>query len=214
MKRCTMSGKIINPNDEVVLARNAVDYVRKMGFIVSKHPILRVIVLLILFLSFTGAVNFIDASLPNGNVDTPYNYNLRNLVFNATQPYNFVLLNGTLPTGITLSSNGYLNGVPSESGNYQFIINVSDATGNSSIQDFGVAVGNPLFDLDLNDRLTIVMLFLMFLASAILLYFGQYLFSGVILIILGFLLLFNQFNIIISYLFIAGGLAILFIVND
>ena len=33
--RCAYSGKIVNPSKDVVLVENAIEYVRKMGYMVS-----------------------------------------------------------------------------------------------------------------------------------------------------------------------------------
>ncbi|MGH9483852.1 MAG: Ig domain-containing protein, partial [Terriglobales bacterium] len=50
----------------------------------------------------------------------------------GTTPYTFTILNGSLPSGVTLTPAGVLAGVPGAPGNYAFTIKVQDATGASA----------------------------------------------------------------------------------
>ena len=65
------------------------------------------------------------ATLPDGAYGVAYHQ-----AFSAsggTAPYTFVVVNGELPPGITLSTAGQLNGVPSAGGIFTFTISVADA---------------------------------------------------------------------------------------
>jgi hypothetical protein len=46
----------------------------------------------------------------------------------GTDPYTFSLDAGTLPTGLTLATNGIMSGVPAEPGTYSFVLKVTDST--------------------------------------------------------------------------------------
>jgi hypothetical protein len=68
-----------------------------------------------------------------------------------------------------------------------------------------------LLQIDLESKTTILILIFMFIFALLLFYFKQYIFSGGILIIVGFILLFSSFNIILSFIIIAGEVVICFL---
>lgn len=54
----------------------------------------------------------------------------------GTAPYKFSLSSGNLPVGLSISNSGAINGVPSESGDFSFVVNVTDYSkvqGNATI---------------------------------------------------------------------------------
>lgn len=59
---------------------------------------------------------------------------------NGTAPYNFVVLSGGLPPGLSLSSGGVLSGIPTRTGTYQFYIDVKDAYGCFTIRSYNLVV--------------------------------------------------------------------------
>ncbi|WP_170113289.1 beta strand repeat-containing protein [Ahniella affigens] len=67
------------------------------------------------------------AILPNGVVSMPYNQQLS--ATGGTTPYAFAVSAGTLPAGLSLSSNGLLSGTPSLATTANFTITVTDALG-------------------------------------------------------------------------------------
>ncbi|MCB1224233.1 MAG: putative Ig domain-containing protein [Verrucomicrobiales bacterium] len=71
------------------------------------------------------ALNMNPASLPNGTVSTAYSQTLSGT--GGTAPYTFTLLSGSLPPGLSLSSNGLLAGNPTTSGTYSFTVGLTDA---------------------------------------------------------------------------------------
>jgi hypothetical protein len=65
-------------------------------------------------------------SLPGGEVYFSYSQ-----VFNATggtSPYTFAVTGGSLPAGLTLTSNGTLSGAPTVSGTFNFTVQATDAS--------------------------------------------------------------------------------------
>jgi hypothetical protein len=58
----------------------------------------------------------------------------------GTQPYNWKIASGKLPTGLSLSSSGQFSGLPSASGTYSFAISVTDTNLLSAQKNFTVTV--------------------------------------------------------------------------
>jgi hypothetical protein len=75
-------------------------------------------------------ISIMTLSLPNGIVNQPYSFGL--YAQGGSPPYTWGIQSGTLPTGITFSSDGVLSGTPTVEGNYQNILfMVKDSTGNA-----------------------------------------------------------------------------------
>lgn len=71
------------------------------------------------------------ASLPSGQVGTPYNPNnqISLQASSGTPPYSWALINGTtLPIGLTLTSTGVISGTPIATGTSNFTVQVTDST--------------------------------------------------------------------------------------
>lgn len=74
------------------------------------------------------------------------------------------------------------------------------------------SIGNEsLFYIDLESKTTVVMFIFMFVFIILLGYFRKWLFVGGLLVIMGFILLFNDFNIIISFITISSGVLAFFL---
>lgn len=58
MIRCACSGRIVRPNQEVVLVENLVTYARKLGYFISKKPIFLFLVMSLLLLTSLSALEF------------------------------------------------------------------------------------------------------------------------------------------------------------
>lgn len=61
----------------------------------------------------------------------------------GTGPYTWTLTAGALPEGISLNANGTLSGSSSESGDFQFTVQVTDANGASGEQTFNLTLDEP-----------------------------------------------------------------------
>jgi len=69
-----------------------------------------------------------DISFPNGVVGRTYSFAIE--PNSGMLPYQFSLISGTLPNGLTLNSeNGLIQGTPSEKGSTEFTVQVTDARG-------------------------------------------------------------------------------------
>jgi beta-lactamase superfamily II metal-dependent hydrolase/DNA/RNA endonuclease YhcR with UshA esterase domain len=69
----------------------------------------------------------IAGSLPGGFVATPYSQTLT--ASGGTDPYNFTVFSGALPTGLSLSSAGTVSGSPLVAGPFSATIRATDANG-------------------------------------------------------------------------------------
>ena len=67
------------------------------------------------------------AMLPTAMVGLAYV--MTNTASGGVAPYTFARMNGVLPPGLTLSSNGVLSGTPTSTGNYSFTVRATDFDG-------------------------------------------------------------------------------------
>ncbi len=80
-------------------------------------------------------------TLPDGQVSTLYSQSLP--ASGGTPPYSWTIINGSLPAGLTLSSDGVLSGTPISPGTSQFTAQVTDSNGRTAIGTFSLTV-NPV----------------------------------------------------------------------
>ena len=69
------------------------------------------------------------ALLPSGTAGTAYSQVLSSS--GGIAPYSFAVTAGTLPTGLTLATDGTLSGTPTYAGTFNFTVTASDSTGGS-----------------------------------------------------------------------------------
>ena len=62
----------------------------------------------------------------------------------GTAPYTYAVTNGTLPTGITLGTDGVLSGTSTNGGIFTITVTVTDANGCTATQVFTIVVYDPL----------------------------------------------------------------------
>jgi uncharacterized protein (TIGR03437 family) len=78
-------------------------------------------------------------ALPYGNVGAPYNQTLAATGGVGALTWTLASFN-YLPPGLSLSSNGIISGMPTQTGQFQFIINVTDAAGSTGMWSFDIGV--------------------------------------------------------------------------
>jgi hypothetical protein len=90
------------------------------------------------------SLELLPAALASGTVGTPYPQTAIQSS-GGTPPYTYVVSSGALPTGLTLSRDGVVSGVPTAAGSFPFTVTASDSstgdgphTGN---QSFAIAIG-------------------------------------------------------------------------
>jgi uncharacterized protein (TIGR03437 family) len=79
-----------------------------------------------LVLNIAAPLAISATALPSGNVG--FNYSHTFVATGGKLPYNWSLISGALPPGVTLLSAGALFGIPTASGGFNFTIQVSDAS--------------------------------------------------------------------------------------
>ncbi len=80
-------------------------------------------------------------TLPNSAINVGYNQNIT--ASGGAAPYNFTLVSGALPTGLSLSPGGVLSGTPNAAGTYNFTIKATDAVGCTGTRAYSIAVSTP-----------------------------------------------------------------------
>ena len=113
--------------------------------------IVRIVVFLVALAAIVApsasALDFTDDSspLPGGIEGTPYSFQLKGS--EGCPPYNYRVILGTLPGGITLSSSGLLSGTPTASGTASFWVELGDICGSFPSQG--------LFSIDVKPKVTV-----------------------------------------------------------
>jgi hypothetical protein len=86
------------------------------------------------------AIVFLTTSLPDGIVGTPYDQTIR--LSGSLPPETFTVDSGALPKGIALNANT-LSGTPTVVGVSQFVLRVTDQSGNTATQAYQLTVVAP-----------------------------------------------------------------------
>ena len=96
----------------------------------------------VLTISSVAALSITTASTPNATQNVAYS-----LILSGTggnQPYTWSLYSGTLPAGITLTSDGILSGSPTSPGSYTFTLQLTDSSSNITTRTFSITVTGAL----------------------------------------------------------------------
>jgi hypothetical protein len=87
-----------------------------------------------------GTLTIITTSLPNGIVGQPYSQQLA--ATGGTPPYKWSAAT-SLPPGLSLTSDGLIQGTPTTAGTFSFTIIVTDSTGVQATHTFTLTITNP-----------------------------------------------------------------------
>ncbi|MCA9548430.1 MAG: putative Ig domain-containing protein [Myxococcales bacterium] len=95
----------------------------------------------------SDGVTFVTNSLPRGEVNKAYVNEAGEAVvmkaISTTGTVTFALVEGDLPTGLTLASDGGISGTPSSSGTFSFTVIARDTVGQYDLRAFGIIVDEP-----------------------------------------------------------------------
>ena len=83
-------------------------------------------------------LSIVTSTLPDGNVGTPYSVFL--VREGGAGPYQWDVVSGSLPSGISLSSDGELSGTPTAAGDFSFEARVRDSGDQSATQAMALHV--------------------------------------------------------------------------
>lgn len=84
-------------------------------------------------------------TLSDGTINVPYDDTI--LADGGAGGYTFAQLDGTLPTGLTLETDGQLHGTPTETGDFTFTVEATDSAGCSGSQEYTVHITCPTITL-------------------------------------------------------------------
>jgi hypothetical protein len=80
----------------------------------------------------------VTKSLPAAQAGSQYTVQL---VASGVAPYRWTVLSGTLPPGLTLYSDGFLQGVPQQTGQFAFVVEVQDGSNNTATLEVISTIG-------------------------------------------------------------------------
>jgi hypothetical protein len=94
-----------------------------------------------------AAPSILPATLPTGQVNVSYNAALQ--AVGGAPPYTWTLISGSLPPGLAMNTSGVISGIPSSysSTAWQFQVQVTDSTPESSTAFFSITVDPPPFSI-------------------------------------------------------------------
>ncbi len=85
-----------------------------------------------------------DSVLPNGTIDTYYSQSItasRMSGTASTGSFAFAVIDGSLPSGLSVSQTGLLQGIPTSGGVYTFTVQATDTDGMSGANTYTLSVG-------------------------------------------------------------------------
>ena len=93
-------------------------------------------------ITIAGNLTITTAVLADASVSAPYAQSL--LATGGKAPYTWSLVNGSLPPGLALSAGGTIAGAATQTGTFNFTLQVVDATGLSATKAFSIKVSTGL----------------------------------------------------------------------
>jgi hypothetical protein len=88
--------------------------------------------------SASSTLVIVTKSLPIAQAGSQYAVQL---VASGVAPYHWALISGTLPPGLILSADGFLQGIPQQSGRFDFVVEVQDASNNTARLEVTSTIG-------------------------------------------------------------------------
>lgn len=83
-------------------------------------------------------LSLLPSTLPGDSLGGPYNETISGN--GGTAPYTFVLLSGSLPDGLSISSGGVVSGTPTETGTFNFTVKATDADGCMGTRPYSILI--------------------------------------------------------------------------
>jgi len=93
-------------------------------------------------------IDITNESVPNGRVGKAYSVTLS--AIGGVAPYTWTIESGSLPPGLTLSSNGVISGTPTSPGLYVFTVQVNGGPDGLGTKQFSVMIDFPAYIYDFN----------------------------------------------------------------
>lgn len=97
-------------------------------------------------LTITSAtLTLAPSTLPSGQIRVAYSVTLQ--ASGGAPPYTFSLTQGSVPTGISLTSSGLIGGTPQQAGSFSFRIVAQDSKGASGYKDYSLQIAGDTITL-------------------------------------------------------------------
>ncbi|MBI1762605.1 MAG: putative Ig domain-containing protein, partial [Acidobacteria bacterium] len=92
------------------------------------------------------ALAWTPTSLNNGALGTTFNQSLS--ASGGTAPYDYSILNGALPNGVSFTAGGVLSGTPTQTGAFNFTVKAQDAVGCTGTQAYTLTINCPALSVN------------------------------------------------------------------
>lgn len=93
-------------------------------------------------LTISTPMQILPETLPPGDTNVAYSTSLE--ASGGTAPYSWTKLSGSLPTGLTLSTEGLVSGTPTTAGTFDFTVRATDSVQNSTTRSYTVQIVDSL----------------------------------------------------------------------
>ena len=91
-----------------------------------------------LAITIVSAPTITTTTLPSSAVSAVYNQTLQRT--GGVSPFSWQVLSGTLPTGLTLSTDGVISGTPTAAGTSPFTVKLTDSMGGIATQNLSITI--------------------------------------------------------------------------
>jgi Putative Ig domain len=88
--------------------------------------------------SSNSTLVIVTKSLPTAQAGSQY---LVQLVASGVAPYHWSVISGTLPPGLSLNSDGFLQGIPQQPGQFNFVVEVQDGSNSTARLEVTSTIG-------------------------------------------------------------------------
>jgi hypothetical protein len=92
-----------------------------------------------------GTLTVTTTSLPNGTVGAAYSQELT--ADGGQSPYSWSQLSGSLPSGLSMDSNGFISGTPATNGTFNFTAQVTDSNSSSATKSLSLTISSGILQV-------------------------------------------------------------------
>lgn len=105
-----------------------------------RYPFVAAVVLALALVPVALALKIASTPPPNGEVGKTYTFRFQPEAGQGCTPYEFKFLNGGLPPGLSIGSDGTMSGTPTTAGDYQFYVEMKSCAGNATQRQFSMSI--------------------------------------------------------------------------
>jgi large repetitive protein len=105
-----------------------------------RYPFVAAVVLALALVPVALALKIASTPPPNGDVGKSYTFRFQPEAGQGCTPYEFKFLNGGLPPGLSIGSDGTMSGIPTTAGDYKFYVEMKSCAGNATQRQFSMSI--------------------------------------------------------------------------